>query len=183
MSTTRRSFIKQVAAAAAVSPFILPSRVWAAEAGPNSLINMAFIGIGLQNRGLMGAFLSSNVKVRAVCDVDTNRREHALRMVTGFHAGHPDRGAANCTAYNDYREIMARKDIDAVCIATPDHAHAMITIAALQSGKDVYCEKPLTHNIHEALAVMAAAKKHRRVLQTGSMQRSMSEFRIACEIA
>ena len=80
------------------------------------------------------------------------------------------------------REIIARKDIDAVCIATPDHWHAVITLAALRAGKDVYCEKPLTHNIHEAIEVMKAVSKNRRVLQTGSMQRSSSEFRVACEL-
>ena len=72
--------------------------------------------------------------------------------------------------------------MDAVCIATPDHWHALITLAALKAGKDVYCEKPLTHTIHEAIEVMAAVKQHRRVLQTGSMQRSMAEFRVACEL-
>jgi predicted dehydrogenase len=78
--------------------------------------------------------------------------------------------------------LLARKDIDAVCIATPDHWHAIITLAALRAGKDVYCEKPLTHNIHEALEVMKAVPANQRVLQTGSMQRSSSEFRVACEL-
>src|SRR5690606_27548655 len=71
---------------------------------------------------------------------------------------------------------------DAVCIATPDHWHAIPTLAALRAGKDVYCEKPLTHNIHEAVEVIHAVKEHGRVLQTGSMQRSMKEFRVACEL-
>ena len=74
------------------------------------------------------------------------------------------------------------KNIDAVCIATPDHWHSVITISALQNGKDVYCEKPLTHNIHESTEVIKAVKQNNRVLQTGSMQRSSSEFRIACEL-
>lgn len=182
MQASRRSFIKQVAATTALSPFILPSRIRAAETAPNSLITMGFIGMGLQNRSLLTNFLSRNVKVVAVCDVDTTRREHALKMVEQYHGEHPEKGAFGCKAYNDFLEIIARKDIDAVCIATPDHWHAFITLAALAAGKDVYCEKPLTHNIHEAVEVMAAVKRHQRVLQTGSMQRSMSEFRIACEL-
>jgi len=181
-TSTRRSFLKQAGAVATLSPFILPSRIRAAETAPNSLVTMAFIGMGLQNRSLLGNFLGQNVKVVAVCDVDTTRREHALKIVREFHAGNPQKGAFGCKSYADFREIIARKDIDAVCIATPDHWHAPITLAALESGKDVYCEKPLTHNIHEAIEVMAAVKRHQRVLQTGSMQRSMSEFRIACEL-
>ena len=164
------------------APFVLRSSLRAATPGPNSLVNMAFVGMGIQNRGLLNNFLHRAIKVRAVCDVDANRRENALNMVKKFHADHADRGAADCVAVADFREIMARKDIDAVCIATPDHWHALITLAALRSGKDVYCEKPLTHNIREAIAVMAETRKHQRVLQTGSMQRSMSEFRIACEL-
>ena len=84
----------------------------------------------------------------------------------------PD-ASGECAAYNDFREIIDRKDIDAVCIATPDHWHAIITLAALRAGKDVYCEKPLTHNIHEAVEVMRAVDANKRVLQTGSMQRSI----------
>ena len=182
MKISRRSFIAKAATAATLAPFILPSRVRAAETAPNSLLNMAFIGMGIQNRGLLDNFMWRNIKALAVCDVDTTRRENALKMVEKFHAGHPEKGASACKGYNDFREVMARKDIDAVCIATPDHWHALITLAALEAGKDVYCEKPLTHNIHEAIEVMAAVKRNNRVLQTGSMQRSMSEFRVACEL-
>jgi len=181
---TRRHFLGTAAAgaAAAALPLLRTGRARAAAPGPNSLLNMGFIGLGLQNRGLLGNFLHRAVKVRAVCDVDTTRRNHALELVQRFHAQHAERGAADCVATGDFRELIARKDIDAVCIATPDHWHAFITLAALRAGKDVYCEKPLTHNIHEALAVMAAVPQHRRVLQTGSMQRSMVEFRVACEL-
>lgn len=182
MTISRRSFIKQTAAAAALSPLILPSNIRAAEKGPNSLVNMAFVGMGTQNRGLLSNFLWRNIKVVAVCDVDTNRRENALKTVETFHADHKEKGAFDCKAYNDFQEVMERKDIDAVCIATPDHWHALVTLAALRNGKDVYCEKPLTHNIHEAIEVMAAVSQHKRVLQTGSMQRSMTEFRVACEL-
>ncbi len=143
---------------------------------------MAFIGMGLQNRGLLDGFIARNVKVLAVCDVDEKRRNDALTRVEKYHTAHPEKGPSACRAYSDFLEVLARPDIDAVCIATPDHWHALITLAALKAGKDVYCEKPLTHNIHEAIQVMATVKSTGRVLQTGSMQRSMREFRIACEL-
>ncbi len=181
MPFSRRSFLKRAAAAAA-TPFILPSHIWAAETEPNSRLTMGFVGMGTQNRGLLGGFLGQpTTQVLAVCDVDTSRRDSAKKRVDEFYAKQPGRGD-ECAAYKDFREITGRKDIDAVCIATPDHWHTIITLAALKAGKDVYCEKPLTHNIHEAVEVMKAVDAHQRVLQTGSMQRSSKEFRVACEL-
>lgn len=142
---------------------------------------MGFIGMGKQARGLLGGFLGQETRVLAVCDVDTSRRNDAKKRVDEHYASR-GLGGGECAAYNDFREIIQRKDIDAICIATPDHWHAPITVAALAAGKDVYCEKPLTHNIHEAIEVMRAVEKYGRVLQTGSMQRSSKEFRIACEL-
>ncbi len=181
MTFTRRTFLRRTAAAAVAAPFVLPSRIWAAETGPNTRLTMGFIGMGKQNGGLLGGFLGSGVQVLAVCDVDTTRREAAQKRVDDYYANQ-DGAAGKCAGYNDFRELLDRKDIDAVCIATPDHWHAIITLAALRSGRDVYCEKPLTHNIHEAVEVMRAVDANRRVLQTGSMQRSSKEFRIACEL-
>ena len=143
---------------------------------------MGFIGMGKQNSGLLHNFLRHDTRVLAVCDVDKTRRESAVKTVNEFYQDQSGGNTGGCVGYNDFRELIARKDIDAVCIATPDHWHAIITLAALQAGKDVYCEKPLTHNIREALEVMNAVKAQGRVLQTGSMQRSMSEFRVACEL-
>ena len=177
MQTTRRTFLNQMLATAVASPLILPSRVWAAPTSPNTKLTLGFIGAGNQANGLLRAFLSQpEVRVLAVCDVNTERRNAAKKRVDDAQ-GNPD-----CAAYNDFRDIINRKDIDAVCIATPDHWHAITTLAALRSGKDVYCEKPLTHNIHEAVEVMQAVAANQRVLQTGSMQRSMKEFRIACAL-
>ena len=181
---SRRQFIK-IGAAAGSSPFILPSSVWSQEkeAAPSERITMGFVGMGIQNRGLMSGFLGQpGVQVVAVCDVDTTRRNSAKAMVEDRYKDKAPSGWKGCDAYNDFRELIARDDIDAVCIATPDHWHAIITVAALNSGKDVYCEKPLTHNIDEAIAVMQATEKNGRVLQTGSMQRSMKEFPVACEL-
>lgn len=181
MKTSRRTFL--ATAASTGIPFILPSRVWGAETPANERIGMGFIGMGKQSRGLLDGFIHHpKVRVVAVCDVDTTRREDAQNKVVDYYTNHPERGAAECAAYNDFRELIARDDIDAVCIATPDHWHTIPTLAALNAGYDVYCEKPLTHNIHEAIAVMETVKKTGRVLQTGSMQRSMEEFRVACEL-
>ena len=180
---TRRSFLKASVlggAGALALPTLLPSRLWAAEVKPNSRLTMGFIGMGRQARGLLHTFLGNATRVVAVCDVDTTRREDAKRTVDSHYA--EKTGPAGCAAYSDFLEIIGRKDIDAVCIATPDHWHAFITLAALRAGKDVYCEKPLTHNIHEAIEVMKAVTENHRVLQTGSMQRSSSEFRVACEL-
>ncbi len=180
-STARRSFIKSGLAATA-APFLFPSGLRAQGTVVNNKIRMAFIGTGKQNGGLMRGFLSQEdqVQVVAVCDVDTTRREHAKQAAIEFYQkkGRTEK----VDAYNDFQEIMARKDIDAVCIATPDHWHAIITLAALRSGKDVYCEKPLVHSVEEAVAVMDAVKLHNKILQTGSMQRSSKEFRAAAEI-
>lgn len=182
MKTNRRTFIKSAAAAVA-APLILPSSVWGQGVRPSDKIVMGFIGMGKQNRGLLNNFMNQkNVQVVAVCDVDTTRRETAHQRVLEHYAARPDSKVPECKAYVDFREIIERDDIDAVCIATPDHWHAIPTIAALESGKDVYCEKPLTHNIHESVSVIQAVKKNNRVLQTGSMQRSSREFRIACEL-
>jgi predicted dehydrogenase len=182
MKTTRRTFLR-AAAAASAAPFILPSHVWGAESQPSERIVMGFIGMGKQNKGLLRNFMNQKgVQVVAVCDVDTTRREEAQRRVNEFYEGNPERGTADCAAYTDFGDVIARDDINAVCIATPDHWHAFCTIAALDSGKDVYCEKPLTHNIHESVSVINAVKRNKSVLQTGSMQRSSRVFRIACEL-
>jgi predicted dehydrogenase len=174
---SRRHFCKIASTWAAAAPFILPSAIRGAETPPSGRLAMGFIGQGKQGRGLLEAFLGrGDTRVLAVCDVDTTRRNAAKARVDEVYKNN------DCAAANDFREIIDRKDIDAVCIATPDHWHAIPTLTALRAGKDVYCEKPLTHNIHEAVEVMKAVEAHQRVLQTGSMQRSMKEFRIACEL-
>lgn len=172
---SRRKFLKTSAAAAA-APFILPSKVWSADVKPNDRKVVAFIGMGKQNGGLMRNFMGQGVQAVSVCDVDTNRRNDAKKKIDAHNKN------SDCKAVVDFKEITEADGIDAVCIATPDHWHSVITISALDNGKDVYCEKPLTHNIHESIEVMKSVEKNKRVLQTGSMQRSSSEFRIACEL-
>lgn len=178
MRTTRRTFLKH----AAVAPLIIPAASWAAQTKANDRIVMGFIGMGKQSRGLLDMFMGRTY-VAAVCDVDTVRREDAKRKVDEYYAAHPGEGTVGCKSFVNYEDLLACDEIDAVCIATPDHWHAIQTIAALRAGKDVYCEKPLTHSIQEAIDVMKEVDLQGRVLQTGSMQRSSREFRVACELA
>lgn len=178
----RRHFLK-TAAAGVAAPFVLPSRIWSAPTASNSRINLGFIGMGKMNSGHLGNFLGrDDTQVVAVCDVDTTRREHAKKTVEDRYAAKSGANYKGCAAYNDFRELLARDDIDAVVIATPDHWHAFIAIAAVNAKKDVYCEKPLTHNVHEALTLIKAVRASNRVFQVGSQQRSSKEFRVACEL-
>ena len=179
MKTTRRNFIKKVAVPLITVPLILPTRVRMFP--PSNRITMGFIGMGKQSQWLLSKFLPLT-QVLAVCEVDTNRRVNAKHVVEKFYTDNKDKGVVDCKAYNDYRELIRRKDIDTLCIATPDHWHAAAILLALREGKDIFCEKPLTHNIQEAIDVIKGVDEHKRVLQTGSMQRSMKEFRIACEL-
>lgn len=181
--SSRRRFL-QSATALSAAPFILPSRVWGAETKPSERVTLGFIGMGKQNAGLLSRFMGKpEVQVVAVCDVDTSRRENAKKVVEANHAKRADAAKfKGCTAYNDFRALLARPDIDAVVIATPDHWHALISIAAANAKKDIYCEKPLSQSIHEARAMVNATRRNGRVFQVGSMQRSSREFRVACEL-
>jgi predicted dehydrogenase len=177
----RRRFLQTTALAA--GPLLLPARVWAAKPPPSARITLGFIGMGKQNRGLLSGFLRMpDVQAVAVCEVDTNRREAAKKQVEEYYTKANDAAFKGCDTYNDFRALLARPDIDAVVIATPDHWHAPISIAAAKAGKDIYCEKPLCQSIAEARAMVNAVRKNKRVFQTGSMQRSSREFRVACEL-
>jgi len=188
---TRRHFIKRASSTVASTlafPYLLPSSVLGGfgKTTPSNRITMGFIGMGGQGIGNMtgndysnipGGFIGkSEVQAVAVCDVDTKHRLKARDMVNVRY------GNKDCAAYNDFRELLARDDIDAVMIATPDHWHALIGIAAAKAGKDVYSEKPLAHNIIEGRAICEAVKKYGTVWQTGTQQRSWREFRVACEM-
>ena len=180
--SSRRSFLKATLAAG-VAPLFLPARVWSAETKPNDRLTLGFIGIGKQMHGHLGGFIGKDeTQAVAVCDVDTTRRNDGKRIVEEGYAKKAGVDFKGCAAYTDFRELLARKDIDAVVIATPDHWHAPIAIAAAAAGKDIYCEKPLTNTVHEARALVDAVRKNGRVFQTGSQQRSSREFRVACEL-
>lgn len=117
-----------------------------------------------------------DVQVVAVCDVDRNHLEGARDAVNGKY------GNSDCATYGDFRELIARGDIDALSLALPDHWHAIPAVAGLKAGKDIYGEKPLSHNWAEGKAMVEAARAHGRVWQTGSWQRSQTNFRHACEL-
>lgn len=179
---SRRRFL-QTSSLLVAAPLILPRRVWAQASAPSQRVTLGCIGMGKQMKGHLGSFINrDDVEVVAVCDVDTTRREAAKKRVDEKYTEKSGGTYKGCAAYNDFREVLARKDIDAVVIATPDHWHAYIAIAAVKAGKDVYCEKPLTYNVHEAVELVKAVRKTNRVFQTGSQQRSSKEFRVACEL-
>ncbi len=169
---TRRQFLATSTIAAA-GPMILSSPS-CGLAAPNERIRLGFIGIGIQSRGHLRRFVgTSDTQVISVCDVVTERREDSKRIVEEGYAKQKDIGSyKGCAAYVDFRELLARDDIDAVVIGTPDHWHAIPAVMACRAGKDVYCEKPLSLTISEGRAMVEAARKHDRVFQTGSQQRS-----------
>jgi predicted dehydrogenase len=181
---SRRAFLKRSAAMAA--PTLISSTAIGKDgrAPASERITIGLIGTGKMCSGYhMGTLLGFNdVQIVAVCDVDTTRRKMAEKRVAAKYAGKTDYKGID--AYNDFRKIIERKDIDAVLIAAPDHWHAIPVIEACKAGKDVYCEKPLTLTIGEAKRCIDAVRKHKRVLQTGSQQRSsvFGPFRKACEI-
>jgi predicted dehydrogenase len=186
MGITRRDFIQSAAVAAAAAPIIVPAPALGGtkKTAASERLTLGFIGVGKQNRGHLGSFLGTkDVQVLAVCDVDKTRRESAKQMVEKRYGEQQKNGRyKGCAAYNDFRELLGRKDIDAVVIAPPDHWHAIPVLEACRAGKDIYCEKPLSLTIHEAKAMIDAVRKYNRVLQTGSQQRSSPEFLLACEL-
>lgn len=191
---TRRQFLGQSAALAA--PLVVPASVLGAEdkPAPSNRINLGVIGTGNQGFNDMRGFLGDpRVQIVAVCDVNRESagywngavagREPGQRLVESHYAADKKSGKyKGCAAYVDFRELLGRKDIDAVLICTPDHWHAIPTIAAARAGKDIYCQKPLSLTIAEGRAMSDAVKKYKRVFQTGSQQRSDSNFRRACEL-
>ncbi|HEY3283699.1 MAG TPA: Gfo/Idh/MocA family oxidoreductase [Armatimonadota bacterium] len=178
---SRRDFVKGAAAAVAM-PALIPSSVLGADGAkpPSEQINVGIIGVGYQARGHLNYLLRHpDTRVVAVCDVDTTRRTNAKKTADEWYSD--NKSYKGCAAYNDFRELIARKDIDAVLIGTPDHWHVIPAVAAVKAGKDVYCEKPLTLTIAEAKVLIDSVRKHNRVFQVGSQQRSDREFRVACE--
>src|SRR5262249_35278368 len=129
---------------------------------PSEMIRVGFIGLGGMGSGNLAAFLQHpDVDVPAVCDVYERHVGQARGKVEKVRGKAPD-------AYKDFRQVLERKDIDAVVVSTPDHWHAIPSIAACMAGKDVYCEKPLTYCIAEGQAMVRAARDNRRVTQMGT---------------
>ncbi len=182
---SRRNFLKGTAAVMA-APAIVPSTVFGQSAPSNTLL-MGCIGVGRQGQGDMQELiyrgLEIGARVVAVCDVDTHRMEDAQWLADKIYAA--ELGKNNykgCAAYSDFRELLARSDIDGVLIVTPDHWHAVHGTAAANAGKDIYMEKPLTFSIAEGQKLVKAVRQNKRILQVGSQQRSSVYFRMACEL-
>lgn len=178
----RRTFIKQAAGLATF--YIVPRHVLGRGfLAPSDQISLGFIGLGRQANGLRGQFLKNEARVMAACDVDTTKVTAFSEAVNKHYAEKADKSAyKGCQTYDDFRKLLQNKDIDGVVIATPDHWHSAIAIAAAKAGKDIYCEKPLSLTIQEGRDMVKATRKYKRVFQTGNMQRSWPEFRQAVEL-
>jgi predicted dehydrogenase len=178
----RREFLKStplaLAGAAAFPTIVRASALGRGGAvAPSDRIVMAGIGYGMQGPGDMRNFLGkTEVQWVAVCDLDDAALKRAQDLVNQRY------GNTDCKTYKDYRELYARGDLDAVLLAVPDHWHAILSIAAVKAGLDVYGEKPFTHGLREGRALCNAIARYGRVWQTGSWQRSEDNFHRACEL-
>jgi len=176
-SITRRRLLQQgtkLTGSVLAAPYMLTSQALGAPGVPaaSERLTLGFIGVGGMGSGHLGFYVDhTDTRILAVADVNTQHRNRALK-----------RAGTDAKGYNDYRELLARDDIDAVVIATPDHWHCKTAVDACRAGKDVYCEKPLSLTIREAREMAKAARRNATVFQTGSQQRSDPKFRLACEV-
>ena len=206
MKINRRKFLRKAASAALATTsfsYIIPAAALGKDSrvSPSNRITMGFIGVGGMGTNNMRAFLNqSDVQVLAVCDVvkASNEyghwykngwqgpwfgREPAQKIVDDFYSKKNRSGRYNdCEAYIDFRDVLARDDIDAVCITTPDHWHAIPAITAATAGKHIYCEKPLSLTIAEGRAMADAVQRYGVIFQTGTQRRSSQQFRHICEL-
>ncbi len=175
----RRKFVGGMlrgALVAAVAPNFIPLRVLAGETTPSKKIQLGHIGVGGQGTGLLRNFLNVETAASvAVADPFRSRRENAGKLIQ-------ERQKLEPKLYNDFRELLADKSIDAVVIATPDHWHVPVGLAAVRAGKDVYIEKPLGHTLEQNRAMLAAVKKHDRIFQYGTQQRSSEKIKRGIEL-
>ena len=178
---TRRGLLKGLAAAGAVGaayPIASSALGGQGELPPSEKITLGCIGVGGMGTANMKVFLGLPAcRVLAVCDTYEDRRQKAKERVDAQY------GDSGCKTYRDFRELLARKDIDAVMMAPQDHWHALIAVAAVKAGKDLYCEKPLGVSVEEGLRIRDAVRSAKRVFQTGTWQRSQRKFQHACELA
>lgn len=181
----RRQFVQ--AAASLAAPLIVPHSALglAGSTPPSQRIALGFIGVGKQCYGHVCHLAArSDAQVIALCDVQESKRQAAREAVEQRYANRediPSRGKG-LGLYNHFRDLLARTDLDAVVIGSPDHWHAIQSIEAVKAGLDVYCEKPMTLTIGEGRAMVNAVRRYGGVFQTGSQQRSSPEFRFACEM-
>jgi predicted dehydrogenase len=181
-TTSRRGFLKITAGAvagAAAFPYVVTAAALGKDGAPapGNRITVGCIGTGGMGRYDMGMMLQSpDARVVAVCDVKTDAREAACAQVDGYY------GARSCAAYNDFRELVARPDIDVVQVASADHWHVLHALSAVRAGKDVYVEKPLGLSFAQVQLLREEVHRYGRVFQFGTQQRSMPQFRQACEL-
>lgn len=197
---SRRRFVRKAAhilGAAVALPHLIPASALGRNGfvAPSERVTMGFIGVGGQGSGhllggawtyLAGGYTArKDVQILAVCDVWRDRRENACARVNRHYADTFGQGKYTaCEAYTDFRQVLARADIDAVLIASPAHWHATMAIMAAEAGKDIYCEKPSAVTVREGQAVLSAVRRYGRVYQAGTQQRSEygGKFRLACEL-
>ncbi len=185
---TRRRFLTNTlmgsAGALVIPTFIPKTYLLGGQTSPNRRINVAQIGCGrMGTEDMMGTIVHDLCRIVAVCDLDTKRLAAAREKAEAYYKGKGET-AVKVDAYRDYREVLARKDIDAVLVTPPDHWHAIMAVNAVLAGKDLHVQKPLTYDIGEAIALRTAVRAKKRILQVGSQQRSSkpwNTFRIATE--
>ncbi|MHC4124702.1 MAG: Gfo/Idh/MocA family oxidoreductase, partial [Planctomycetota bacterium] len=181
-SISRRRFLKTAASASAAVigfPYIVSSSALgkAGAVSASNRITMGGIGIGWQGEWNMKAFLNEpDLQVLAVCDIDKNHLNLAKQAVDGKYHNN------DCATYHDFREIIARDDIDTMLICLPDHWHAISAVTAARAGKDIFGEKPISHKLAQGRAICNAVERYSRIWQTGSWQRSVGHFRFGCEL-
>ncbi len=178
---SRRRFL----AASLAAPFILTAPTWgrARRIAASERITVGLIGCGgMGNANLWNFIRKPEVQILAVCDPDRARRLASKKTVEEFYGSQSGSEYHGCDDFNDFRDLLARADIDAVIVASPDHWHAAQTVLAARAGKDIYGEKPLSHTIGQGRAMSDAVRRYGRIFQTGSQQRSDARFRKACEL-
>lgn len=187
---TRRNFVGNTAKVLA-GFMIVPRYVLGGKSpsgllytAPSDIISLGLIGTGKQGRILSNYFLKTEqIRFVAISEVYKAKAQQTIDSIKANYQKNTQLGTfSEMPVYNDFRELLARKDVDAVVIATPDHWHAAIAVRAAEAGKDIYCEKPLALTVREGRAMVNATRKHNRVFQTGSMQRSWNEFRQTAEL-
>ncbi len=183
---SRRRFIAATATAAA-APYIIPSSALgkAGTVAPSNRINLGFIGTGGRGTSHLRSLVGSReTQLMAVCDPQKPKREGAKRHIENAYAKQKAAGTyKGCEAYSDFRELIARDDIDAVVVASPEYWHALHMSMAAKAGKDVYGEKALSLTIDQGRALVDTVRRYGRVFQVGTQQRSGRNFRFACELA
>ena len=182
----RREFLKQSALMSLgtiIVPTIVPSSVFGKNA-PSNRINIGAIGCGRISRthDMPGVWKYDQVRIVAVSDVDKNRLADAKKLVEGYYTKKFNKPYTGVNTYENYLDLLADKDVDAVLISTPDHWHAKQAIDAVYAGKDVYLQKPASLTIEEGRQMSNAVNATGRILQIGSQQRSMKQFHRACEL-